>query len=325
MLHKLLGLPLNASAQGGAIDELNGWVHLLMLVLFVGWGLFFAYILFRFRSGKHPKADHDGVQSHASSYLEAGIAVIEIILLVALSIPFWSKKVSAFPTDPKTQHMRVIGQQFRWVVHYPGLDGKFGAADSKLITDDNPIGLNRKSPGGKDDVELVGQLYVPVNCPVILEIATTDVIHSFWMPYLRVKQDTIPGMRIPIYFTATSTSDELRAVQAFTSPLPGKINWGQGLYAATQDYKGKDGKVVAYKDGLTPGGDRLPLSDTSVKKLIADGITEVHAAPLYPVEIACAQLCGINHFKMKGFVNILTDEEFKKWYADAVEEAKSSE
>ena len=99
MYQKLLGLPINASAEGGGIDALNGWVHLMMAVLFVGWSLLFLFMLVRFRKGAHPRADHEGVKTHASSYVEVVIAVLEILLLVALSIPFWSRKVSAFPTE----------------------------------------------------------------------------------------------------------------------------------------------------------------------------------------------------------------------------------
>src|SRR5438093_12632203 len=111
MFQKLLGLPINASAEGGSIDVLNGWVHLMMAVLFVGWILLFLFMLVRFRKGAHPRADHEGVKSHASTYVEGVVAVLEIILLVTLSIPFWSKKVSAFPTeDQKPVHVRIVAQ-----------------------------------------------------------------------------------------------------------------------------------------------------------------------------------------------------------------------
>src|SRR5437667_11484280 len=106
---KLLGLPINASTEGGAIDTLNGYVHILMAALFVGWILLFLFMLVRFRRGAHPRADHEGVKSHASSYVEATVAILEIILLLTLSIPFWSKKVSAFPTEAeKPVHARII-------------------------------------------------------------------------------------------------------------------------------------------------------------------------------------------------------------------------
>jgi cytochrome c oxidase subunit 2 len=320
MMQKLLGLPLNASADGAPIDALIVWMHWLMLVLFVGWGLFFAYILFRFSKSRNPRADHDGVKSHFSSYIEILVAVIEIVLLVSLSIPFWAKKVSAFPTDPNTLHVRIIAQQFAWNVQYPGPDGKFGRHDIKMVKDDNPIGLDRKDKAGKDDVVELNQLRLPVNRPVILEITTKDVIHSFSIPLMRVKQDTIPGMRIPMYFTPTMTSDEIREQQVTTIHLPTTKNWK--LYCAMDDYKDKDGKFICRKHGLNPAtGDRFPLSPEQITKLIENGVTEIRIGPFNPVEIACAQLCGLNHYGMKGAVQVLSEKDFTDWYKAAVEDA----
>src|SRR5437667_4719188 len=129
------------------------------------------------------------------------VAGLEIALLVGLSIPFWSKKVSAFPAEmERPVHVRIIAQQFAWNIHYPGPDGKFGRTDVKLVTDDNAIGLDRKGDG-KDDVVELNQLHLPVNRPAIVAITTKDVIPSFFLPLLRVKQDAIPGMIIPIPFT----------------------------------------------------------------------------------------------------------------------------
>ena len=70
---KWLGLPLLASEHGAKIDQLIVIIHVLMVVIFVGWGLFFGYTLLRFRRKKNPVANHDGVKSHASSWLEAAI------------------------------------------------------------------------------------------------------------------------------------------------------------------------------------------------------------------------------------------------------------
>ena len=313
MLQKLLGLPINASAQGGGIDELIGWVHLLMVVLFVGWAILFFFMLVRFRKGTHPRADHEGVKSHASSYVEAIVAILEIILLVALSIPFWSKKVSAFPTEAeKPVHVRVIAQQFAWNIHYPGPDGKFGATDPKKVGDDNPIGLVRKGDGADDVVE-INQLHLPVNRPAVLDITSKDVIHSFFLPLLRVKQDAIPGMSIPIHFTPTITTEEIRQGMVETVTLPVR-NRNLDLYVTTEEIKDKDGNLLVRKNGL--------LNASALKKLSAAGITTLTIAPFNPTEIACAQLCGLNHFKMKGYLTVESDEQFAKWYAKEVEDQK---
>lgn len=313
MLQKILGLPIDVSAQGPSIDRLIAYMHLLMLVLFVGWTAFFIYTLIRFRRSRHPRADHEGVKTHASSYLEGFVAVLEIALLVGLSIPFWARKVGAFPSDAQNPlHVRVIAQQFAWNIQYPGPDGKFGRTELKLVSDDNSIGLDRKDPSGKDDVVELNQLYVPVNRPVVIDITSKDVIHSFFLPFLRVKQDAIPGMSIPIYFTPTMTSEQVRQREIQTTKLPSELNLD--LYATMQDYSDKDGNVLVKKGSL--------LTARAVKKLMDNGIAEITVAPYYPIEIACAQLCGLNHYRMKGFLNVLSEKDFEKWYADEVESQK---
>ena len=84
------GTPALATANGGQIDGLIGWMHVFMLILFVGWGGFFLYALFRFRRSRNPVANYTGVRSHASSYLEIAVAVVEAILLFGFSIPLWA-------------------------------------------------------------------------------------------------------------------------------------------------------------------------------------------------------------------------------------------
>ncbi len=311
MLEKILGLPLNASEQGAQIDRLLLYVHVLMAALFVGWILFFLYILFRFRSGRHPQADYAGVKTHASSYLEAAVAVIEVALLVGLSIPFWSWKVSAFPTEPNTVHVRVIAQQFAWNIHYPGPDGVFGRTDIKLVDEEtNPIGLDRKGdPHAKDDIVTLNQLHLPVNRPAVLEITTKDVIHSFFLPVMRVKQDAIPGMIIPIHFVPTKTSDEMREEMATTVKLP--MAQELDTYVSMAEYQGKDGLVIVKKG--------RSINKNTAAKLVENGITEVRMGPRYPAEIACAQLCGLSHYRMRGYLTIDSESEYEAWIKDQEE------
>ena len=313
MFQKLLGLPIQASLEGGGIDNLIGWMHVLMAVLFVGWILLFFFMLMRFRRSAHPRADHEGVKSHASSYVEGIVAVLEIILLVTLSIPFWSKKVSAFPTDDqKPVHVRIVAQQFAWNIHYPGPDGKFGKTDPKLVSDDNPVGLSRKGDGADDVIEN-NQLHLPVDRPAVLDITSKDVIHSFFLPLLRVKQDAIPGMSIPIHFTPSQTTEQIRQQMIEVVTIP-PHNRNLELYVPVEDVKDKDGSVLVKKGAI--------LGGPAVKKLVAAGITSLTVAPYNPTEIACAQLCGLNHFKMKGYLTVETDEQFAKWYAKEVEDQK---
>src|ERR671913_2461471 len=93
-----LGLPRLAATHGAQIDSLIGWIHVFMLVLFVGWGGFFVYTLVRFRKSRNPVANYTGVTSPVSKYSEIAVAVIEAILLVGFAIPLWAARVDHVPS-----------------------------------------------------------------------------------------------------------------------------------------------------------------------------------------------------------------------------------
>jgi len=100
--------------------------------------------------------------------------------------------------------IEVWGEQFAWSFRYPGPDGKFGKAQPALMADGtgNTLGLDReKDQVAKDDI-ITTTLAVPVNHPIELMMRSKDVTHSFFVRELRLKQDLVPGMEIPIHFTA---------------------------------------------------------------------------------------------------------------------------
>jgi len=244
-------MPQSASAHGPQIDSVLSLVHVLMLALFIGWGAFFAYTLFRFRRGRNPQADYKGAKSHSSTYLEVAVAVVEGVLLIAFSIPLWADRVDEFPPESEATVVRVLSEQFAWNMHYAGADGIFGKTSVELINlESNPLGLDRDDPAAKDDITTVNQLHLPVDRPAILHLTSRDVIHSFNLPHMRVKQDTIPGVSIPMWFTPTITTDEMRS----------------------------------------------RLDD-----------------PEFQYEIACAQLCGLGHYRMRGFLTVHEQEGFDAW------------
>lgn len=200
-----LGLPVAASAHAAEVDHIVGLVHWLMLVLLVGWGLFFVYVLFRFRQGKQKRAIYHGVKGRWSTWVEGGVLAAEIVLLVFFSIPFWSTNVDALPSEHQSTVVRVVAEQFAWNVHYPGPDGRFGRTELALLGPANPLGLDRSDPAGRDDVTTINELFLPVNRPAIIYLSSKDVVHSFALPQMRVKQDAIPGIVQPVWFTPTET------------------------------------------------------------------------------------------------------------------------
>ncbi len=308
-MRELLHLPVDGSAHGPAIDNMLAVIHWLMLALFVGWGAFFVYTLIRFRKKRNPTADYTGVKSHLSSYLEIAVALFEAVLLIGFAVPLWAKRVNQFPDDKNATVVRVVAEQFAWNVHYPGADGVFGRTDISLITDDNPLGLDRSDPNAKDDVATINQLHVPVNKPVIIRLSTKDVIHSFNLPTMRVKQDAIPGQVIPLWFTPTKTTDQMIAEMAEPFQLTaGDTSSKLFERIAIQNYIGKDGAIIVKRgDVFTPD---------VVKPLLDAGVTQVLAAPNVTTEIACAQLCGLGHYRMRGYLSVDTQEAYDAWMKD---------
>ncbi|HTY58393.1 MAG TPA: hypothetical protein VMF59_06225 [Bacteroidota bacterium] len=306
---EFLGLPFDASAQGPSIDRIIILVHWLMLVLFVGWGSFFVYVLVRFRKSRNAAADYKGVRNHASSYLEGAVALIEAVLLIGFAFPLWSMRVNDSPPESEATVVRIVAEQFAWNVHYPGPDGVFGKADISLITPENPLGLDRNDPAAKDDIVTINQLNLPVGKPVIIHLSSKDVIHSFNLPLFRVKQDAIPGQSIRVWFTPTvTTADVQRAMAKKFSVASAGVGEEFASLVSLADYAGKDGQVILAKGS--------PLTDDLLPALRDAGIAEVVLAPDTPTEIACAQLCGLGHFRMRGFVTVQTPEEFNAWVAD---------
>ena len=238
-MKEFLDLPVNISTHGPELDTMLGLVHWLMLVLFVGWGIFFIYTLIRFRQSKNPKASYTGVKSKISTYVEGGVVVVEAILLIAFAIPIWAEIMTEHPEEDAAVTINVVAQQFAWNVHYPGPDGVFGKRDIGLVNEEtNPLGLDRSDSSAFDDIVTLNQLHFPVNKPVLINLSSKDVIHSFSLNEMRVKQDAIPGMSIRVSFEAVQTGQH---------------------------------------------------------------------------EIACAQLCGLGHYRMRGFYTVETEEEFNSW------------
>ena len=197
----MFGLPIQASAQAAELDRITALVHILMAVVFVGWSVYFVYVLMRFRRSRQPAADYNGARGRWSAWSEAGVAAVEVLLLAAFAIPAWAAFVN--PPTANALVVRIVAQQFSWMIHYPGADGAFGRIDPSLIGAENPSGLDRTSMHASDDVISINEMHVPLGRPVVVQLSARDVIHSFGVPAMRVKQDAIPGMMTPVWFTPT--------------------------------------------------------------------------------------------------------------------------
>ena len=289
---RFLDFPKDASLYGYKTDVLNGWVHILMLILFVCWGIFLVYVLVKFSSSNNPRASYHGMKGKFSKYAEGSVILFEVFLLFALAIPGYTDlKYEDIDSKEDTEvEIRVVAQQFQWNIHYPGEDGVFGQTYADSVDDgsQNFIGLSKQGHGA-DDIVTMNQLHIPKNRKVKIRLSSRDVIHSFALPEMRVKQDAVPGMEIPIYFTATMSSDEYL------------------------DYLKKN-NPVRYHNKLDKNDETYNKLPESVKDSYYRGY-----------QISCAQLCGNSHYFMKGYMTVHEQEDFDTWLENNKPEEEEKE
>ena len=166
----------------------------------------------------------------------------EILVLTLVGTKVWAG-IFLTPPDPKALWIDVQAEQFAFYFRYPGRDGRFGAVHPELIDDGNSnfFGLDPANDTTARDDIVSASLVVPVNRPVLLTLHAKDVGHAFYVPELRIQQDFVPGLVIPLHFTATQV----------------------------------------------------------VKK-----------------EIVCTQLCGLGHYNMRAYLEVMPQAQFDQWMQD---------
>ncbi len=240
--------PEDVSLHGSKIDSLyffilgvTGFVFLITEGLLI-------YFMIRYRRREGRRA----VYSRGNTRLEFVWTIVPTIFFIGLAIysnTIWSDLRYDIPED--TFDIEVVAEQFAWNFRYSGPDGKFARRDPKLITSDNPLGIDGSDPVSADDLTTINILHIPANRNVRFLLQSKDVIHSFFLPHFRIKHDVLPGMISPnVWVVATQTG-----------------TW----------------------------------------------------------EIACAELCGLGHYRMRGFITVQTPEEFQTWLDELLEEKLDEE
>lgn len=173
-------LPENISSYGSKVDHLFKVILVIVTIAFIGTQALLVFALFKYSS-------HDGKSTfiHTHHWLEIGWTIVPAVILVFIAFyqfDTWLeiKSPKSFPkNEPDAE---VLAGQFEWRIRYPGRDAKLGTVD---------------------DIVVVNELHVPVEKDFMIRLSSRDVLHSFFLPNLRVKQDAVPGMAIPVWFHAT--------------------------------------------------------------------------------------------------------------------------
>ena len=183
MLNWLRWLPENVSTYGGDIDGVFGLIYYLTVIwFFITFGVL-GWFLVRYRRREGRQAAYvRGERLGDVAWLLVPVAVVLVLdfWIDFKGAPAWARVKIERP--PAELTIRVTGKQFNLEVVYPGPDAKFGTDDDRTFEN---------------------EIHVPVGKPVRLELRSTDVIHSFFVPNLRLKQDVVPGRSIDAWFEAT--------------------------------------------------------------------------------------------------------------------------
>lgn len=191
----------NISEHGGDIDKQFNLTAIVVAFAFVLSQLALAYAVVKY--GR--KGNERAVYSHGNNKVEWLWTIVTAIIFIAVAVlgqMVWYRLHLVQP-GANAVPVEVVAQQFQWNFHYAGADGTLGKTDARYINDGslNFVGLDPDDAAGKDDIQL-STLIVPVDRPVSIQMRSKDVIHSFWVPALRIKQDAVPGMNVRIHFTA---------------------------------------------------------------------------------------------------------------------------
>jgi cytochrome c oxidase subunit 2 len=200
-------LPAAASGHASALDAVLTSVHVHMLLIFVLWLAVFAIALLKFRKGANPTPRQEGVRGMWPAIAIGAVVVGDVIILATQALPAWSARMAPPPAGSQPIEIHITAEQFAWNIHYPGPDGVFGRTGNTLVSATNPVGIDRTDPAAADDIGLLNVLMLPVNRTAVIQLTSRDVIHSFTLNEMRVKQDATPGMTARVWFTPTKTGD----------------------------------------------------------------------------------------------------------------------
>jgi cytochrome c oxidase subunit 2 len=171
-------------------------------IVFVAVVLFMAYCIYRFRHENGRQAAYEPENKRLEWWLTI-VTALGVAAMLAPGLFVWNQFITV-PED--ATDVEIVGQQWQWSYRLPGADGKLGTSDTRNISPDNPLGINRDDANGKDDVVIEGgELRLPVGRPVKALLRSVDVLHDFYVPEFRAKMDLVPGQISYFWLTPTRT------------------------------------------------------------------------------------------------------------------------
>jgi cytochrome c oxidase subunit II len=311
-----LWLPEAASDYSGSVDGLYRaifWLTLGMFVLTEGLLIGFC-VIYRRRPGHRPQYTHG---NHTAELVWTIIPALMLLGLAFWQIPTWNYiKRDGFPKagSPGVTAVDVLGEQFKWHFRYPGSKGKLEDA--------------------KKDVNVTGIMRVPFGDKVLCNLRSKDVIHSFFIPLMRVKQDTVPGLRQRAWFKP----NRMKLVEIKGQPKPDPMGYKKVDNTVRQlqpvvwisdekvfedpnsdffkspialsDYAEVDGWYDVIKVRSTGQAKKVRILE---KGKVRTGDWSECKYAIGIVEVACAELCGQGHYTMRTQMYVEPRAAYVNW------------
>jgi cytochrome c oxidase subunit 2 len=201
-------LPVAASEHGLLTDNYLNLNFALIIVVFVITQILLFWFAYKYRHRKGQKA-YFYPDNHKLELIWTAVPAVVLMGLIVYGLKLWTDITGPAPQEAMV--IEIYGKQFDWTARYAGEDNQLGASNYKLVTDENPLGVDQNDPASKDD-KITRDLYLPVNTPVLLKIHSRDIIHSVYLPHLRAQMNAVPGMTTQFHFVPNITTDSMKTI-----------------------------------------------------------------------------------------------------------------
>ncbi len=191
--------PENVSSIGIEHDKLFAIIYYICVATFCLVNITLAYFLIKYRRKRGVKAYY----FHGNNIVEFTWTLLPTLLFLSIgfySDDLWTRMKYQDAVPVADVEVECLGQQYLWHYRYPGPDGVFGAVIPSIRTSENIFAIDPDDPAGKDDLVLSNVFYLPINKTLVVKLSSVDVLHSFFLPNFRIKQDAVPGLNVDVWF-----------------------------------------------------------------------------------------------------------------------------
>lgn len=202
-------LPPSGSEHGDELDWLLNFNIIIISIVFVITHILLFYFAFKYRGSKERKA-HFYPHNNTLELIWTTVPAVVLFIIIFLGLNAWNAITA--PADEKSMVVELYAKQFDWTARYAGQDNALGDANYKLISGNNPLGMDSLDQKGFDDVIVRNEIHIPKGKEVSFKFRSRDVIHSAYFPHFRSQMNCVPGMETMFHFVPKYTTAEMQQI-----------------------------------------------------------------------------------------------------------------